>query len=149
MRRGRERDVALAGQQARGRVEADPPGARQINLGPGMQVGEVAVDVPSGPSSGSMSGLQLDQVARDEARGETEVAQNLHQQPGGVAARACASRQRLVWCLHARFHADDVADLLLQIGVELDQEIDGESASRGNLLQEGIGPAARARLGSR
>ena len=40
--RGRgERDVALAGEQPRGRVQADPAGARQVDLGPGVQVGEV------------------------------------------------------------------------------------------------------------
>ena len=34
MRRARERDVPLAGQEARGRIEADPARARQIDLGP-------------------------------------------------------------------------------------------------------------------
>ena len=37
-----ERDVALAGEQPGGRVEADPAGAGQVDLGPGVQVGEVA-----------------------------------------------------------------------------------------------------------
>ena len=74
-------------------IEADPAGAGQIDLAPGVQVGEVR-SVPDGPSSDFTSGVELDQVAGDEARREAEVAQQLHQQPAGVAARAasaCAS----------------------------------------------------------
>ena len=97
-------------EQAGGRVEPDPAGARQIDLGPGVQVGEVAVG-PARAFERIDVGRELDQVARDEARGEAEVAQDLDQQPGGVAARACASRQRLVGRLNAGLHADDVADL--------------------------------------
>ena len=41
-RRG-ERNMAFPGQEARGRVEPDPAGAGQIDLGPGVQVGEVVV----------------------------------------------------------------------------------------------------------
>jgi hypothetical protein len=33
--------MALPAQQSGGRIEADPAGARQIDLGPGMQVGEI------------------------------------------------------------------------------------------------------------
>jgi hypothetical protein len=47
--RAGERDVAFAGEQAGGRIEADPAGARQVDLGPGVQVGEVLG--PEGPSS--------------------------------------------------------------------------------------------------
>ena len=36
-----QRDVPFAGEQARGRVEPDPAGAGQVDLGPGVQVGEV------------------------------------------------------------------------------------------------------------
>ena len=70
-------------------------------------------------------GLQLDQVARHEARSEPEMARDLHQQPRRVAARAGRERQRFLRLLHAGFHADEIADSLLQAGVELDQEIDG------------------------
>ena len=74
--------------------------------------------VPAGPVDRLDVGAQLDQVAGDEARGEAEPAQDLHQQPGAVAAGAGAQRQRLVRRLHARLHADDVANRLLQSGVE-------------------------------
>ena len=56
VRRGGERHMAFAGQQAGGRVEPDPAGARQVDLAPGVQVGEVA-SVPGGPSSATRSGF--------------------------------------------------------------------------------------------
>ena len=80
MRRGGQRDMAFAGHQSRGRVEADPAGARQVDLAPGMEVGEVVIG-----ARGAIQRLeirfQLDQVARDKARGKAQVAQQLHQQP--------------------------------------------------------------------
>ena len=77
-----ERDVALAGQQAGGGVQADPAGARQIDFGPGVQVGEVG-----GRACRAVERLhvgdELDQIAGDEARGEAEMAQ----QPAPAARR--------------------------------------------------------------
>ena len=46
--RARERDVAFAGEQARRRIEADPAGAGQVDLAPGVQIGEVAVGARPG-----------------------------------------------------------------------------------------------------
>ncbi len=80
-----ERDVAFAGEQSGGRVEPDPAGARQIDLAPRVQVGEIDFSARRAVERLHV-GLQLNQVARDEARGEAEVAQQLHQQPAGVAA---------------------------------------------------------------
>jgi hypothetical protein len=77
--------MALAGKQAGCRVEPDPARARQIDLGPGMQVGEILVR-PAGARHRFLVDDQLDQVAGDEARGEAQAAQQLHQQPGAVAA---------------------------------------------------------------
>ena len=94
-RRAGERDVALAGEQARGRVEADPAGAGQVDLGPGVQVGEVLLGARRAVERLHV-GLELDQVAGHEAGGEAEMAQDLHQQPGRIAARARAQRQRLL-----------------------------------------------------
>ena len=85
MRRRGERDVALAGEQAGGRIEADPAGAGQIDLAPGMQVGEIVVGAGRAVERDEV-GLELDQVAGDEARGETEMAEDLDQQPARVAA---------------------------------------------------------------
>ena len=88
--RAGQRDVALAGEQPRGRVEADPAGAGKVDLGPGVQVGEVGFG-PRGAVERCDVGLELDQVSRDEPGGQAELPQDLHQQPGRVAARAAAA----------------------------------------------------------
>ena len=89
---GGERDVPLARHQARGRVEADPAGAGQVDLGPGMQVGEV-LGRPCRPVQRLHVGDELDQVAGHEPRGVAEMAQRLHQQPGRIAAASLALRR--------------------------------------------------------
>ena len=76
-RRAGQRDVAFTGQQARGRVQANPAGARQVHLGPGVQVGEV-----DGGAAGAVQGFdvgrQLDQIARCKTCRQAAVAQQLH-----------------------------------------------------------------------
>ena len=119
-----QRQMAFAAQQTGGRIEADPAGTRQIDLGPGMQVGEVARG-----AGGSIErldvGLELNEITGHEACRQAEVAQNLHQQPGRIAAGALRALERLLDALHTVLHADHVFDLLLQTLIELDQEIDG------------------------
>ena len=117
-----QRYVAFAGEQPRGRVEADPAGAGQEHLAPGMQVGEVDLGARRAVERFHVA-LELDQVARDEARREAEVARQLHQQPAAVAAGTAAVDQRDLGRLHARLHADQVGDVALQALVERDQEI--------------------------
>ena len=109
--RAGQRDVALAGEQPRGRVEADPAGAGEVDLGPGVQVGEVVLRARRAVERGDV-GLELDQVARDEPGRQAELPEELDQQPGRVAARAAAQRQRLLARLDARLQADQVADRL-------------------------------------
>jgi hypothetical protein len=119
-----ERDVAFAGEQARGRIEADPAGAGDVDLGPGMQVGEVVVGA-GGAVERLDVGFQLDQVTGGEARGEAEVAQCLHQQPGRVAAGTALEFQGFLRRLHAGFEPHDVADVALHALVDADQHVDG------------------------
>ena len=111
MRRGAQRQMALAAEQPRGRVEPDPAGAGQIDLGPGVQIGEIMVRA-LGAFERLLVGRELDEIAGDETRGEAETAQRLHQQPGRIAAGARTQRQRLVRRLHAGLHADHIFDLL-------------------------------------
>ena len=118
------RDVAFAGQQAGGGVQADPAGAGQEHLAPGVQVGEVDFGA-AGAVERLDVGLELDEVARDEARGQAHVAQHLHQQPAGVAAGAAAQRQRFFGRLHAGLQPHQVADVVLQPLVDAHQEVDG------------------------
>jgi hypothetical protein len=80
MRRRGQRNVALARQEPRGRIEADPPCPWQIDLDPGMEIGEIMVGARR-PVERDEVGLQLDQIAGHEARREPQMAQRLDQQP--------------------------------------------------------------------
>ena len=107
----------------RRRIEADPARAGQIDLAPGVQVGEILVRAARAVERFHV-GLELDQVAADEARREPEMAQQLAEQPRRIAARTAAVRQRLLRRLHAGFHADEILDVLREPLVDADEEID-------------------------
>ena len=119
-----QRDVTLAGQQAGGRIEADPACAGQKDLAPGVQVGEVDLGATRSVQRLHVA-LELNQVARDKASREAQMPKNLHQQPSGVTTRPRAVGQRHLRRLHAGLHADEVADVLLQLLVQFDQEVVG------------------------
>jgi hypothetical protein len=53
------------------------------------------------------------------------MAQELHQQPARVAARAAGEGERLFRRLHPRFHAHDIAHVLRELPDEIDQEVVG------------------------
>ena len=144
LRRTGQRDMALTGEQARGRVQANPAGTGQIDLAPGVQVGEIDLRA-AGPIQRLDVGLELDQVARDEARRQPQVAQRLHQQPAAVAARAAGQAQRLLRRLHPWLHPDQVADTTLQTLVDIHQEIDRAPLGPVN-LGEKFGEQRRCRL---
>ena len=84
--------------------------------------------------------LQLDQIAGNEPRGQAQVAQHLHQQPGRIAARAASQRERLLARLHARLHADHVLYRLVDVLIQIDEEIDRLLALAGNAGQELLQP---------
>ena len=149
-RRGRlraagQRHMPFTGEQAGSRVEADPASAGQVHLAPGVQVGEVLLGA-AGAVEGFDVGRELDQVAGDETRRQPQVAQQLHQQPGRIAARAGSQLQGFFRRLHARLHADQVADVLRHALVERHQEVD---AGRGLALDTGqvLGEQRPAGLG--
>ena len=124
MRCGGQRNVTLAGQQARGRIEPDPSRSRQIDFGPGMQIGKIMVGAGR-PVERYQVRLELNQVAGDEAGGKAQVPQRLHQKPAGVAARPFTGLEGFLGRLYARLHADDIADLIGKPGIEADDEIHG------------------------
>ncbi len=137
-----QRDVALAGEQPGGRVEADPAGAGQEHLGPGVEVGEV-LGRPAGTVEGGQVGDQLDQVAGHEAGGQAEVAQHLDEQPGRVPARADAPLQGVLGLLDAGLHADRVGDLGLDAPVDVGHEVRGAGpvvAPLAQVLHHGVEP---------
>ena len=126
--RGRgQGNVAFAGEQARRRVQSDPARAGDVHLGPCVQVGEVG-GWSGRPVERFDVGSQLHQVAGHEAGGQPQSAQDRHQQPGGVPARAHAGAQRVIGCLDTGFHPDAVGDVGVDGVVEPDQNVDGAGA---------------------
>ena len=144
-RRRGQRDMPLAGQQARRGVEADPARPRQVDFGPGVQVGEIRFR-PRRPVQGLNVRLQLDQIARHEARGIAQMAQDFDQQPARVAARSAAAGQGFLAGLHPRFHADQIFDFRLQALVQGDQIFDRAAFLLGQLVEPGLQQRPR-RLG--
>ena len=102
---------------------------------------------PDGPSSGFVVGDELHEVARHEPGGEAEVAQDLHQQPAAVAARAERLAQGDVRVLHARLHAGRVGDVALEPLVEADQEVDRRACPRAAWRPRRASAAAAGRRG--
>ncbi len=127
-RRGRrctsERDVSLASQQARGRIEPDPPCTRQIHFAPRVQIREVHFGTRRSVERFHVR-RELNQVARHEPGRQPQVAQKLDQQPAGIPAGARGLLECVFGCLHPRLHPDEVADFLRQTGVEIHEEVDG------------------------
>ena len=117
-----EGNMPFARQQTAGRIEPHPARAGQIHFAPGMQVGEIHLG-----TTGTVQGLdvrrELDQIAAHKTRREAEMPEDLHQQPGGIAARAAQFGQRLFRGLHAGFQADEVFDLVLQALIERHHKI--------------------------
>jgi hypothetical protein len=64
------------------------------------------------------------------------MAQELHQQPGRIAARAACQLQRLLGRLYAGFKADDVADGALHLAIEVDQKVDAGLRRRRDRVEE-------------
>ena len=137
--RGRQRDVPLPREQPGGGVEAHPAGAGEEDLAPGVEVGEVGRGARRAVE-GLLVGDELHEVARHEPGGEAEVAQDLHEQPAAVAARAQRLAQGDLRVLHARLHAGRVGDVALEPLVDGDQEVDrrGALGRHGDLVEPAL-----------
>ena len=147
IRRAGQREMALAREQARRRIEPDPAGARQVGLGPGVQVGEILVGAGRAVQRLHVGG-ELDQIARCEARRDAEMAQDLHEHPARVAARALRALERFLGRLHAGLHADEIPDLVLQLPVQTNQHVDRLFAGtqrRAKRIEPGGEPRTRRR----
>ena len=127
MGRGAKGNMPLAAEEAGGGVHADPASARKVNLRPGVQIGEVLVRAHR-PFDRVHIGLQLDEIAGHETGREAQIARDLHQEPGRVAAGARSQSQRILGRLNAGLHADDIADVALEPRVERHQKVDGAHA---------------------
>ena len=135
MGRGVQGDMAFCAEKAGSRIEADPPRTRQIDFRPRMQVAEIDARTLRSVERVDV-GLQLNEISGHEARRESEMSRDLHQQPRSVAARAGRACQRFLGLLHAGFHADDIADPLLQLRIELDQHVNSASGCFGKRCKQ-------------
>ena len=134
-----ERNMTFPGQQSGSRIESHPAGTRHEGLGPGVQVGEVLLR-PSRSIQRFLIRRDLHQVAGHEPRRDAEIAQQLHQQPAGIAAGTEREFERLIRRLYAGLHAHDVADVALQAGVDRDQQIGDWHAVAQRFLSEAREP---------
>ena len=129
-----EGDVAFSSEETGSGIETDPAGAGEIDLGPGVEVSEIG-----GGAHGAFDGLDirngLDEIAGDEAGGEAEMARDLNEKPGGIAAGAFAEGESFFAGLDTGFETDDVADLLVEALVDVDQDIDGAEFLAGDLFE--------------
>ena len=116
--------MALAREQARRRIEPDPARAGHIDFGPGVQIGEILLRAGRAVER-LLVGLELDQVARHEARRQPEIAHDIDEKPAGIAARAGLVAKRLFRRLHARLHANEIFDVVLELPVQRPDEVDG------------------------
>ena len=128
--RAAQGDVPLAGQQARGRIETDPPRPWQIDLAPGVEIGEVHLG-PARSIQRLLVGRQLDEVPAHETGGHPHRAEELDQQPGRIAAGTAAQGQRLLGRLDSGLEPDQVPDGPLQVLVQPHDEIDGPNRASG------------------
>lgn len=118
----RQRNMPFPGEQPGRRIKANPAGTRQIHLAPGVQVGEVDFGARRAVEAFHVGG-QLNQVAGNKPRRQTEIAQQLHQQPCRITAGTGGVLQCVLRSLHAGLHADQVADVFAEALIERHQKI--------------------------
>lgn len=135
-RRARQRDVTLAAEQAARGVEAHPAAARDVDLGPGVEIHHVPVHALRRVGDHPFV-LQLHQVAADEASGEASRAQHGHQQYRRVPTAPATLRERLLRRPDARLFADDVAKTSVRRRAEGHDQVDRRSFAR-LIVEEGL-----------
>ncbi len=139
LRAARQRNVPFACEQPGRGVQSDPARARQIHLAPGVQIGEI--DVGAGrPVQRLDISLELNQVARHKPCSHAQMTQQLHQQPGRIAAGARGVFQGEFRGLYTGLHTDQVIDVLAQALVEADQKVDSRNRHAADAVQVGFEP---------
>ena len=115
--------MPLGSQQPAGGIESHPARPGQIDLGPGVQIGEIARRSWRSIQRRNIGG-QLHEIPRAEAGCQPDAPQQRHQQPGRIAAAAGAAGECFLRRLHASFQANQIANALLHRPVEGHQQID-------------------------
>ena len=105
--------MALPGKQRRSGVEPDPAGARNIDLGPGMQVGEILGRAARAIQTWLVGG-ELDEVARHKSSCQAAVAVEPSPAARRVPTGAELLRECLIRSLDAVFHPDRIGDIAIE-----------------------------------
>ena len=123
MRGAGQRDVAFAGKKAGCWVKTDPARARNVDLGPCMQIGKICFRT-GGPVQRFFISRELNQIATDKSSSQAPQTENLHQQPGRITAGTECQLQGFFTALHARLHTDGIVDGFVELLININQEID-------------------------
>ena len=115
--RHRDADQVAGADDAVGRIELDPAGARQIDLHPGM--GRAAADIAVRAVAGN------EEIAGHEARGDAEPPQRLDHEQRIVAAAAGSGLQRIERMLGALLVALAVGEGLADAVRHAAQDVEG------------------------
>ena len=141
-----QRNMTLTSQQTRSRVQSYPTRTRQVHLAPSVQIGKVNLGTAR-TIKGFDVWCQLDEVARYKASSQSQVTQQLHQQPSRVATRTTGFDQSFFGRLNTGFHANEVADVLLHALIQAHQKVDGALGLAIDVGQVGLKPRRRSQRG--
>ena len=98
---------------------------------------------PLGPSDRALVRRQLNQIPGDEAGRDSQMSENLHQQPRRITAGARALFKGLLACLHARIQPRHIFDFVSHSPIQVNQKTDRSSLLAGRASQEKPGAEAR------
>ena len=127
--------MAFAREKARSRIEPDPSGAGQIDFAPRVQIGEIHCR-PGRAIERFDVGGELNQIAGDETRGQTETAAKLNQEPAAIATRTGAEAQCFFRRLDPRLQSDQVFDGIGNFLIQRDEKIDRRQSRFWNRRQK-------------
>src|SRR5277367_874706 len=109
--------------------------ARQECFRPGVQICRVRFR-----SAGAVGPIilrsQLNEVPGDKARRESQMPENLHEEPRGIAARTHAPFESLFASLNARIHPGFISNLVPHPSIQVDQEAGHSALFVGNRPKE-------------
>ncbi len=141
-RRAGKRDVSFACEESGSGVETDPSRTRKIDFRPGVKIRKIDFGA-TGAVEAFLIGLELDEVAGNEAGGEPHATEDVYKHPCGIAAGSGAFFQSLLWRLHAGFHADFILHCLLRGRVKLDEDVNRAPGFFPKVIDAVGHPAAR------
>src|SRR5580704_13968323 len=81
---------------------------------------------------------QLNQIPGDEACRDSQMPEDLHEQPCRVTARPCALFKSLLACLDARIQPRHVANFVSHSAVQVDQKGNRSALLARNVLKKSL-----------